>query len=384
MPPRFPSIFATLMIFTDERLTALKQWLLSLPKPLGLALETLTVASSDASFRRYLRIHTRANTQDNDGNNTASFVVMDAPPSHEDCKPFVAIAQHMRACAVTVPEIIVSDLTNGFLLLTDFGDTTFLSKVAAVAAGEAGPYYTKAITQLVQLQKAVTCDNPQWPLPPYNREVLLRELMLYPDWYITQHKGITLSDKEKATLMAAFELIIANNLAQPKVAVHRDYHSRNLMVLNSKTNIKANNQPANNQLANIELGIIDFQDALHGPITYDLVSLLRDAYIEWHEPEVIDWTISYWEQAKKAELPVSDQFGEFYKDFEWMGLQRHIKVLGIFARLAIRDGKESYISSMPLVSKYCLAAAQRYGALKPLANLMLKIEGAQNTVGYTF
>jgi N-acetylmuramate 1-kinase len=214
------------MIFTDERLTALKQWLLSLPKPLGLVLETLTVASSDASFRRYLRIQTLANTQDNDVNNAASFVVMDAPPSHEDCKPFVAIAQHMRACGVEVPEIIASDVANGFLLLTDFGDTTFLSKVATVPAGEAGPYYTKAITQLVQLQKAVNCNNPQWPLPPYNREVLLRELMLYPDWYIAQHKGITLSDKERATLMAAFELIIANNLSQPKVAVHRDYHHK--------------------------------------------------------------------------------------------------------------------------------------------------------------
>jgi N-acetylmuramate 1-kinase len=363
------------MIFTDERLTALKQWLLSLPKPLGLVLETLTIASSDASFRRYLRIQTLATALGKDLNSVASYVVMDAPPSHEDCKPFVAIAKHMRACGVEVPEIIAADMANGFLLLTDFGDTTFLSKVAAVQAREASPYYTKAITQLVQLQKAVTCNNPQWPLPTYNREVLLRELMLYPDWYIAQHKGIALSDKERATLMAAFELIMANNLAQPRVAVHRDYHSRNLMVLNS---------PANNPSTNIALGIIDFQDALDGPITYDLVSLLRDAYIEWNEPEVIDWTISYWEQAKKAELPVSDQFGEFYKDFEWMGLQRHIKVLGIFARLAIRDGKESYIASMPLVSKYCLAAAQRYGALKPLANLMLKIEGTQNTVGYTF
>jgi N-acetylmuramate 1-kinase len=367
------------MIFTDERLTALKQWLLSLPKPLGLVLETLTVASSDASFRRYLRIQTLAKAPGDNVNKATSFVIMDAPPSHEDCKPFVAIAQQMRTCGVEVPEIIASDVVNGFLLLTDFGDTTFLSKVADVPASQAGPYYTRAIAQLVQLQKVVSCNNPQWPLPPYNREVLLRELMLYPDWYIAQHKGITLSDKERATLMAAFELIITNNIAQPKVAVHRDYHSRNLMVLNSQTTAQANN-PA----TPIELGIIDFQDALNGPITYDLVSLLRDAYIEWPEPEVIDWTINYWEQAKKAELPVSDQFGEFYKDFEWMGLQRHIKVLGIFARLAIRDGKHSYVASMPLVSKHCLAAAQRYGALKPLANLMLKIEGAPNTVGYTF
>jgi N-acetylmuramate 1-kinase len=171
--------------------------------------------------------------------------------------------------------------------------------------------------------------------------------------------------------LACFELIIGNNLAQPKVAVHRDYHSRNLMVLSSPDSMP-------------RLGIIDFQDALEGPITYDLVSLLRDAYIEWREPEVIDWAIGYWERARKAGLPVSDQFGEFYKDFEWMGLQRHIKVLGIFARLAIRDGKERYVADMPLVAKYCLAAAQRYIALKPLANLMSRVEGQQNTVGFTF
>jgi N-acetylmuramate 1-kinase len=355
------------MIFTDERLTSLKQWLLSLPQPLGLALATLDVASSDASFRRYLRIQTGGNSH----NTAKSFVVMDAPPSHEDCKPFVAIAQHMRACGIEVPEIIAADLANGFLLLTDFGDTTFLSKVADSDAVSASAYYNAAISELVALQKRVPSNHPQCTLPPYNRDVLLRELMLYPDWYIARHKGKTLSDKERSTLLASFELIIDNNLAQPKVAVHRDYHSRNLMVLD---------RPA----PKIDLGIIDFQDALDGPITYDLVSLLRDAYIEWPEPIVLDWAISYWEQAKKVGLPVSDQFGEFYKDFEWMGLQRHIKVLGIFARLAIRDGKQSYIASMPLVSKYCMAAVKRYGALKPLANLMLNIEGEQSTVGYTF
>jgi N-acetylmuramate 1-kinase len=355
------------MIFTAERLISLKQWLSSLPKSLDLALPTLTVASSDASFRRYLRINTLQSGPDK----PKSYVVMDAPPSHEDCKPFVAIAKQMHANGVTVPEIIASDLENGYLLLTDFGDTTFLSQVDKKEAAHASPFYNSAITSLIHLQINVPSHNAQWPLPPYNREVLLRELMLYPDWYIAQHKGIELTAKERASLLACFDLIIDNNLAQPKVTVHRDYHSRNLMVL------------ANEQLMP-SLGVIDFQDALDGPITYDLVSLLRDAYIEWREPEVIDWAISYWEKAKKAGLPVSDQFGEFYKDFEWMGLQRHIKVLGIFARLAIRDGKERYVADMPLVAKYALAAAQRYIALKPLANLMLRVEGAPNTVGYTF
>jgi N-acetylmuramate 1-kinase len=355
------------MIFTAERLTSLKQWLSSLPQSNELALETLQVASSDASFRRYLRIRTHANS----GNALASYIVMDAPPSHEDCKPFVAIAKHMHAHGLAVPEIVASDLDNGFLLLTDFGDTTFLSQVENKPAANATPFYNAAITSLIHLQKNVPSTNSSWPLPPYSREVLLRELMLYPDWYIAQHKRTALTEKERTSMLACFDLLINNNLAQPKVAVHRDYHSRNLMVL-----------PSSNETPS--LGIIDFQDALDGPITYDLVSLLRDAYIEWREPEVIDWAISYWESARKAGLPVSEQFGEFYKDFEWMGLQRHIKVLGIFARLAIRDGKERYVADMPLVAKYCLAAAQRYIALKPLANLMLRVEGEQNSVGYTF
>jgi N-acetylmuramate 1-kinase len=355
------------MIFSAERLNSVKQWLSSLPKTLDLALPTLKVASSDASFRRYLRINTVQSGPDK----PASYIVMDAPPSHEDCKPFVAIAKHMHANGIAVPEIIASDLENGYLLLSDFGDTTFLSQVENKEAVHASPFYNSAIASLIDLQKNVPSNNPNWPLPAYNREVLLRELMLYPDWYIAQHKRIELTEKERASMLACFDLIINNNLAQPKVAVHRDYHSRNLMVL-----------PGEHSLPS--LGVIDFQDALNGPITYDLVSLLRDAYIEWREPEVIDWAIGYWELAKKAGLPVSDQFGEFYKDFEWMGLQRHIKVLGIFARLAIRDGKERYLADMPLVAKYSLAVAQRYIALKPLANLMLRVEGAQNTVGYTF
>jgi N-acetylmuramate 1-kinase len=355
------------MIFTAERLTSLKQWLSSLPTHLDLALESLTIASSDASFRRYLRI----NTAPASATAPTSYIVMDAPPSHEDCKPFVAIARHMHSNGVAVPKIIASDLENGFLLLTDFGDTTFLSKVENTEAIEASAYYNAAINSLIELQLKVPSNDSDWPLPPYNREVLLRELMLYPDWYIAKHKRIELTEKERASMLACFELIIGNNLAQPKVAVHRDYHSRNLMVLSSPDSMP-------------RLGIIDFQDALEGPITYDLVSLLRDAYIEWREPEVIDWAIGYWERARKAGLPVSDQFGEFYKDFEWMGLQRHIKVLGIFARLAIRDGKERYVADMPLVAKYCLAAAQRYIALKPLANLMSRVEGQQNTVGFTF
>jgi N-acetylmuramate 1-kinase len=358
------------MIFTDERLALLKDWLSSLPAQLELNVAELRIASSDASFRRYLRLPTH--NPDVKTSTPKSYVVMDAPPSHEDCRPFARIAMAMKQAGVPTPAIVAQDLEQGFLLLTDFGDVTFLSKVANQSQADATPFYSSAINHLIHLQTAYVDST----LPPYDKAVLLRELMLYPDWYISQYKGVTLSDKERATLMSAFELIIDNNLAQPVVAVHRDYHSRNLMVLEAN-----NSQGAQ---TGIQLGIIDFQDALNGPITYDLISLLRDAYIEWREPEMMDWAITYWERARKHGLPISDQFGEFYRDLEWMGIQRHIKVLGIFARLAIRDGKHQYLADIPLVMRYCMAAVKRYAALGPLSRLMAQVEGEQAKVGYTF
>jgi N-acetylmuramate 1-kinase len=369
------------MIFNEQRLALLKKWLGSLPPELGLNLSELVVASSDASFRRYLRLP--ANKMATHSLATpSSFIVMDAPPSHENCQPFVSIGSSMRQSGVNTPEIVASDLENGFLLLTDFGDVTFLSQVKDKSAQAAMPFYRSAIDSLVQLQSryqpnlASNADSEptiqvNTALPLYNREVLLRELMLYPDWYVEKHKGTSLSEKARAILLNGFDLIINNSLSQSRVAVHRDYHSRNLMVLGN-----VDQAPA--------LGIIDFQDALHGPITYDLVSLLRDAYIEWQEADVLDWAVIYWEKAKKAGLPVSDQFGDFYKDFEWMGIQRHIKVLGIFARLAIRDGKSQYLNDIPLVMKYALAAMNRYGALHPMGRVIKDIEGISTVPAYTF
>jgi N-acetylmuramate 1-kinase len=361
------------MIFTDERLALLKAWLNSLPTDLRLNVAGLKVASSDASFRRYLRLPTHNSPELLPI--AKSYIVMDAPPSHEDCRPFARIATQMKNVGIPTPTIVAQDLEQGFLVLTDFGDVTFLSKVANQSQADATPYYSAAIDHLIHLQTEYVDST----LPPYDKTVLLRELMLYPDWYISQYKGITLSAKDRATLMAAFELIISNNLAQPVGAGHRDYHSRNLMVLENDSTQSAQN--IQNQLC---LGIIDFQDALNGPITYDLISLLRDAYIEWREPEMMDWAISYWERARKRGLPISDQFGEFYRDLEWMGIQRHIKVLGIFARLAIRDGKHQYLADMPLVMRYCMAAVKRYAALGPLSRLMAQVEGEQTKVGYTF
>ena len=194
-------------------------------------------------------------------------------------------------------------------------------------------------------------------MPPYDEALLLREMRLFPEWYIAKHLDVTLSDAQNAKLETVFARILANNLAQPRVYVHRDYHSRNLMVTRSR-----------------HPGILDFQDAVYGPITYDLASLFKDAYIRWEEAEIIDWLVRYWEKARKAGLPVHADFAEFYRDYEWMGVQRHLKVLGIFARLYHRDGKDGYLKDMPLVMAYLRAACARYIDLKPLLNLLDALE----------
>jgi aminoglycoside/choline kinase family phosphotransferase len=221
-----------------------------------------------------------------------------------------------------------------------------------------------AIEALVLLQAQSKPDA----LPEYDRPLLLRELELFREWYIGKHLGVTLTDEQNAVLDKTFDAILANNLAQPQVYVHRDYHSRNLMVL-----------PKGNP------GILDFQDAVYGPITYDLVSLLRDAYIQWDEEMVLDWAIRYWEKARRAGLPVTPDIDSFYRDFEWMGLQRHLKVLGIFARLWHRDGKDGYLKDIPLVMEYTLKTARRYVAFTPLVRLIEKLEQEHAPkFGYTF
>ena len=224
------------------------------------------------------------------------------------------------------------------------------------------PLYADANEALIKIQLA----SRDGVLPEYDRALLLRELRLFPDWYVAKHLGITLTPAQDEILATAFELILANNLAQPRVYVHRDYHSRNLMV--SEPNP----------------GILDFQDAVYGPITYDLVSLYRDAYIGWDEQRQLDWVIRYWEQARKARLPVDADFGTFYRDFELMGAQRQIKVLGIFARLFHRDGKSGYLKDMPLVMAYLRKACERYNDLNPLLRLLDELEARPSRAGYTF
>lgn len=301
---------------------------------------TLTPASADASFRRYFRV-TFA-----DG---STKIIMDAPPQHEDCRPFLHVAKLFAAAGVNVPQVYAQDITQGFLLLSDLGSTTYLQ---ALNAGNARELYGAATAALIKIQLASKPDN----LPLYDEALLRCELNLFPKWYIARHLGMSLTDKQQAKLEECFRRILANNLAQPRVVVHRDYHSRNLMYV-----------PGNNP------GILDFQDAVYGPITYDLVSLFKDAYIQWEEADTLDWLIRYWEQARQAGLPVRTDFGEFYRDYEMMGVQRHLKVLGIFARLYHRDGKDGYLQDMPRVMEYLLKACERYIDLKPLLNLLLEV-----------
>ena len=338
---------------TDARRDAALAWLTSPAAELGLDLSTLRPASADASFRRYFRIDAAAGP---------SLILMDAPPDREDSAPFVHARRVMAEAGVHVPAIIREDLGQGFLLLEDFGDRTYLD---ALNPGSAPRLYAEASEALVRLQVA---SRPGM-FPVYDRAMLLRELQLFPDWYLARHKGQTLSTIDRRILDDSFGTIVARTVSQPPVYVHRDYHSRNLMLLDA---------PGSNP------GVIDFQDAVFGPITYDLASLLKDAYIAWEEEQILDWAIRYWERARKAGLPVSPAFGDFYGDFEWMGLQRHLKVLGIFARLHYRDGKDRYLSDLPRVLKYTLDVVRRYSALAPLCALIERIEGEVPEQRFTF
>ncbi|UJP05327.1 MAG: phosphotransferase [Nitrosomonas sp.] len=314
---------------------------------------TIQPASTDASFRRYFRITWADRTA----------IVMDAPPQHEDCAPFIRIAGILSDAGVHVPEILAKNLESGFLLLSDLGTTTYLQALNE-QTDLANSLYAQAIDALIRMQ---SCTRAQ-ELPLYDEALLTRELNLFPDWYLGKHMQANLSGKQLNVLHEVFALLLQNNLAQPKVLVHRDYHSRNLMVTTPNP------------------GIIDFQDAVLGPITYDLVSLLKDAYIHWEEERILDWVIRYWEKARKAGLPISTDFAEFYRDFEWMGVQRHLKVLGIFARLHYRDGKSMYLHDMPVVMDYLHKACERYRELAPITALLSELHptAVARNIGYTF
>jgi hypothetical protein len=330
---------------TDTRLAELTAWAAAMLRARDLL---VAPASADASFRRYFRLTAGAGGALAPGQRT--LIAMDAPPAKEDSRPFVHVAGLLRAAGVHAPEVLAADLSRGFLLLTDLGERTYLAELDAASAPA---LYSDAIDALILWQLA----SRDGELAPYDESLLRRELDLFPDWYIAKQLGITLAPAEKQVLAKAFRLVLDNNLAQPRVFVHRDYHSRNLMV----------SQP--------NPGVLDFQDAVQGPITYDLVSLLRDAYIAWDEERQVDWAARYWERARRAGLPVAPDFGDFWRDFEWMGAQRQLKVLGIFARLAHRDGKTGYVADMPRVMAYLHGACARYSAFAPLVLLLDDLEG---------
>lgn len=336
----------------------MKNWLADLPA-YDMDLSTVSPASSDASFRRYFRVTDLASH--------ASFVVMDAPPDKENTPAFVAVAKLLSQAQVHAPQILAQDLDNGFLLLDDLGGTTLLQALQ----GELEDFqalYGKAIDILVTMQSRVAPTG----LGAYSPEKLQQEMDLFEEWYVRQHHQSVLTDAEKNSLVRVQGLLVQSALGEGQVFVHRDYHSRNLMFL-----------PAEADRA-FDLGVLDFQDAVAGPLSYDLVSLLRDAYIEWPEEVTLDRLVRYWEKARLANLPVPHDVSDFYRQFDWMGLQRHLKVLGIFARLNHRDGKSQYLQDLPLVLAYVRHVAARYSVFKPLLLLLDRLENKAQQVGYTF
>ena len=336
-----------------ERHAAFDAWLARVAPAQALAAATLRPASADASFRRYLRI---------DRLDGGTRIVMDAPPAKEDSRPFVRVAGLMREAGLNVPEILDWDAEHGFMLLSDVGTRQMIEALHPDDPLAARPLFARALDALLAWQQA----SRPGVLPAYDQALLERELQLFPDWYLARHRGLTLSAAQQQTLAEQFALIVRHNLAAPSVYVHRDFMPRNLMLPPDASEPR--------------LAVLDFQDAVYGPITYDIASLMRDAFLSWDEEVVLDITIRYWERARKAGLidfeGWSDDFSAFWRAVEWMGLQRHLKVAGIFARLTLRDGKPRYLADAPRFIGYIRHTARRYNALAPLARLMDEVEGA--------
>jgi aminoglycoside/choline kinase family phosphotransferase len=348
---------STAALWTDKPRQALfDAWLHRIAPGHGLRPESVRLASADASFRRYLRV------DDAEG----SRIIMDAPPDKENCEPFVKVARLMADAGMNVPQVLEWDEPNGFMLLQDLGSQTMIEVVDREVPEANQALYLRAVDALVAWQVA----SKPGVLPPYDEALLARELDLFPQWYLRQHKGVAVEGKLRDTLDAAFRLIMAHNLSAPSVYVHRDFMPRNLMMPRD---------PAEQRL-----GVLDFQDAVYGPITYDIASLMRDAFLSWDEEFVLDITVRYWQRAQKAGLPVHSDFGDFYKAVEWMGLQRHLKVAGIFARLTLRDGKPRYLADTPRFLAYIRATASRYRELTPLLRLVDEVEGTQQTAAFVF
>lgn len=339
---------------SDARLAQLTSWLATL----GLVeADSRRPASSDASFRRYFRFDVLPALQAKLG---PTLIAMDAPPERENVPAFIHVAGLLLEAGVNVPAIVARDVPNGFLLLSDLGTTTYLARLGA---DNAAFMYSDAVDALIKFQ----LSSQPGVLAEFDRAFALREMNLFPEWFVSKHLGVTMTEAQQAQLDKVFEAITANVLSQQQVFMHRDFHSRNLMFMEQ-------NNP----------GVLDFQDAVFGPVTYDLGSLLRDAYIQWDEEIVLDWVIRYWQRAKQVGLPVNPDIDAFYRDFEFMALQRHLKILGIFCRLNYRDAKPIYMGDLPTVLDYVRKTANRYIELKPLARLLDAFEDKAPQVGYTF
>ena len=319
----------------------LEQWLRQTAPRYGLRAEALAPASSDAGFRRYFRVPSESGR---------SFIVMDAPPEHENTPQYLKVCALMREAGLNVPEVFEADLDAGFALISDLGNQTYLD---VLNEENAAKLMDAATTALVTWQKA----SRPGVLPEYDRAVLERELELFPEWYVKRHRGVEWDETERKWWAMTKEFILKNNLREAQVFVHRDFMPRNLMVSDPMP------------------GVIDFQDALYGPVSYDIASLLRDAFVSWGESFVLDTTIRYWEKARRAGIPVPEDFGVFYRDVEFMGVQRHLKVLGIFARINYRDGKPKYLADTPRFIDYVRKTSQRYSELSPLMHLIERLEG---------
>ena len=330
----------------DVRLDLLRSWVHERLNERDLAIER---ASEDASFRRYFRVR----------GDSATWIVMDAPPEREDCKPFIHVATLMHEAGVNAPRVIAQDLARGFLLLSDLGTTTYLK---AFDGTNEHALFSDAIDALIKWQLASRPDV----LPPYDEALLRRELELLPEWYMTRHLGLPPDAQQRKILDTLFSSLITSALEQPHVFVHRDYMPRNLMVSTPNP------------------GVLDFQDAVYGPITYDVASLFRDAFVSWPEEQALDWIVRYWERARSAGLPVDADFSRFYRTLEWMGLQRHIKVLGIFARIHYRDGKPGYLADTPRFLAYARSVAERYSELRIFLPLLDLFQDRSTRTTYTF
>ncbi len=344
-----------------QRQAACDRWLERIGAKQGLDQHSVRLASADASFRRYLRIDSHFGTR----------IIMDAPPDKENSAPFVQVAALMAQAGLRVPQVLEWDQPHGFLLLSDLGRQTMMQAIDRTDAQANLPLYMQAIDALITWQRA----SRPGVLPPYDEPLLRRELDLFPQWYLRQHRAVEPDARMQETLERCFALIVRENLAWPPVYVHRDFMPRNLMLPTGD-----DTQPRTHGA----LGVLDFQDAVFGPISYDIASLMRDAFLSWEEEFVLDVTIRYWEKARKAGLPVGADFGAFYRAVEWMGLQRHLKIAGIFARLTLRDGKPQYLADTPRFIQYIRATAARYRELKPLLRLVDQVEGIAQSSGFAY